>query len=161
MGQISKTVQCQFCLKHEGLIFCSCGICLRPDEEQAQRIKTGFEVVIVPHYFARVNYSRGKRHGEAQWQKDIGKQEMPTEEQVGTLTKSIESLRKFMDGQKIVGIWTASQRSTSPPAHPWAPAELVRKHPGTKTPSYWYHAGAPRTISQVFNESKDDKTPTS
>ena len=41
LGQISGTVQCQYCLKHvpEGLIFCSCGICLRPDEEQIQRIK--------------------------------------------------------------------------------------------------------------------------
>ena len=39
-------------------------------EEQIQRIITRFEVLIVPHCQARVNYSRGKRHGEAQWQKD-------------------------------------------------------------------------------------------
>ena len=50
LGQISRTVQCQSCLKHvpEGLIFCSCGICLRPDEEPIQRIKARFEAMIVP-----------------------------------------------------------------------------------------------------------------
>ena len=34
LGQISRTTQCQSCLKHvlEGLIFCSCGICLQLDE---------------------------------------------------------------------------------------------------------------------------------
>ena len=72
LGQICRTDQCQSCLKHvpEGLIFCSCGICLRPDEEQIQWIKAPVEAIIVPYYLARVNYSRGNRHGEAQWQKD-------------------------------------------------------------------------------------------
>ena len=72
LGQISKSVQCQIRLKHipEGLIFCACGICLRLDEKQMQRINARFQALIVPYYFARVNYSRGKRHGEAQWQRD-------------------------------------------------------------------------------------------
>ena len=66
LGQISRTVQCQSCLKHiqEGLIFCSCGVCLRPDEEQIQRMKARFEALIVPCFLARVNRSRGKKHGE-------------------------------------------------------------------------------------------------
>ena len=35
LGQISRTVHCHSCLKHipEGLTFCSCGVCLRPDDE--------------------------------------------------------------------------------------------------------------------------------
>ena len=72
LGQISRTVQCQSCLKHvlEGLIFCACGICLRHDEEHIQRIKARYESMIVPYYLARVNSSRGKRHGEVQWQRD-------------------------------------------------------------------------------------------
>ena len=83
LGQISRTVQCQSCLKHvpEGLIFCTCGTCLRPDEEQIPRIKARFEAMIVADYLARVNYSRGKRQSEAQWQKNIGKHETPKEEQ--------------------------------------------------------------------------------
>ena len=49
------------------------------------------------------------------------------------MTKSIESLRKFMDGQKIiVCTWTSSRRSTSPTAH------LGTSGTGTITPSYWY-----------------------
>ena len=69
LGQNSRTVQRQSWLKHtpERLIFCACGICLQLDEEQNQRIKSRFEAVTVPCYLARVNYSRVKRHGEAQW----------------------------------------------------------------------------------------------
>ena len=72
LAERSRTVQCQSCLQDvpEGLIFCTCGMCLRPSEEQTQRIKTQFAGMKVPFYHARVNYSRGKRHGEAQWQKD-------------------------------------------------------------------------------------------
>ena len=43
LGQISKTVQCNSCLKHqpEGLIFCECGTCLRRfrDDKKAQHQK--------------------------------------------------------------------------------------------------------------------------
>ena len=72
LGQIFRTVQCHSCLKHipEGLIFCSCGISLRFDEERIQKIKDRFQAMIVPYCLARVDYSRGKRHGEAQWQRD-------------------------------------------------------------------------------------------
>ena len=60
-GQISRTLQCHSCLKHipEGLTFCSCGICLRLDEETIQKINARFQTLIVPCYLARVNYSRG------------------------------------------------------------------------------------------------------
>ena len=67
--------QSQSCLKHilEGLIFCACGICLRPEEKHIERIKTRFQANILPYHLPRVNYSRGKRHGEAQWQRDQSK----------------------------------------------------------------------------------------
>ena len=72
LGQISRTVQRHSCMKHilEGLTLCSCGICLRPDEETMQRTKARFQAMTVPYYFARVNHSRSKKHGEAQWQRD-------------------------------------------------------------------------------------------
>ena len=72
-GQTPRTVQCHSCLKHipEGLIFCACGICLPPDGEQIQSIKARESR---PRQFLAalrtVDYSRGKRHGEAQWQRD-------------------------------------------------------------------------------------------
>ena len=111
LGQISRTVQCQSCLKHipEGLIFCACGICLRPDEEQIQKIKARFQAMTVPCYLARVNYSRGKRHGEGQWQRDNWK-EMNTRR--GARRKGHDSIvinwqedEKFRHSQQAHG-WT-------------------------------------------------------
>ena len=50
LGQILRTVQCHPCLKHipEGLTFCVCGVCLRPDEETIKRIKAKFQALTVP-----------------------------------------------------------------------------------------------------------------
>ena len=128
--------------------------------------KTRCEVVFVPYYHARLNYSNGKRHGDARWQKDHWKARDAHERErtitipscsEGRVTKRIESLRKFMDGQKIiVGTWTTSRRSTSPTAHPGTSGT------GAKTPSCWYPmmiskldrcernkiSSPPRTISQ-------------
>ena len=72
LGQISRTVQCHSCLKYilEGLTICSSGVCFRLDEETIHRIKARFQALIVPYYLARVNHSRGKKHGKAQWQQD-------------------------------------------------------------------------------------------
>ena len=66
LGQISRTVQCQSCSKHipKRLIFCACGVCLQPDEETIKRIKARFQALICPYHLARVNRSRGKKHGE-------------------------------------------------------------------------------------------------
>ena len=51
---MSRNVQCQSSLKNvvERLIFCASGICLRLDEEQIQRMKARFEVMIVLYYLA-------------------------------------------------------------------------------------------------------------
>ena len=46
-------------------------VCLRPSPEQKQSINTQFEIMTVPYYLVRVNYSRG----ESQWQKDHWKAE--------------------------------------------------------------------------------------
>ena len=91
LGQISRTVQCQSCWKHvpEGLISCSCGICLRSDEEQIPRIKARFEAMVVHHHLARVNHSRGKRHGEDEGKETIGKQWVPEEDQEGKVTTPV------------------------------------------------------------------------
>ena len=51
----------------------------------------------------------------------------------GRMTKSIENLRKLMDGQKkFADTWTTSRRSTSATAQPGTSGT------GTKTPSSWY-----------------------
>ena len=182
LGQISRVVQCQSCLKHipEGLIFCSCGICLRPVEELIQRIKARFEAMIIHYYLARLNYSRGNRHGEAQCGKRDHWKAMDAQRGArrtitnpscsdGRMTKSIENLRKFMDGQKIIAdTWTTSRRSTSATAQPGTSGTC------TKTPSSWYPVMMigkldrcerektlcrPRKLSQIFDENEDDRIP--
>ena len=48
-----------------------CGMCLRPDEETIRKIQARFQTLIVPHYLARVDRSRGKKvRWCTQWQKD-------------------------------------------------------------------------------------------
>ena len=72
LGQISSTVQCHSCLKHmpEGLKSCECGVCLWPDEDTINRMKASFQALIAPYELARVNRSRGERHGDQPWQED-------------------------------------------------------------------------------------------
>ena len=74
LGHISTTVQCHSCLKHvpEGLKFCGCFVCLRPDEDTMNRIKARFQALVSPYYVARVG-SRGKKQGDQQWQQDLWK----------------------------------------------------------------------------------------
>ena len=57
LGQMTRTVQCHSCWKHlpEGLAFCSCGACLRPDEATMKRIKVRFQALIAPYYLALIN----------------------------------------------------------------------------------------------------------
>ena len=71
LGQISMTVQCHFCLRHvpQGLKFCGCGVSLRLDEGTINRITARCQALVSPYYVARMG-SRGKKHGEAQWQQD-------------------------------------------------------------------------------------------
>ena len=72
LGQMSSTIQCHFCYKHmpEGLRICICGMCLRPDEDTISKIEARFKTLIVPHYFAHINRSRGEKCGESKWHKD-------------------------------------------------------------------------------------------
>ena len=57
LEQMTRTVQCLSCWKHllEGLAFCSCGVCLRPDEATIRRIKVRFQALIVPCCRARTS----------------------------------------------------------------------------------------------------------
>ena len=54
----------------EGLTFCSCGVCLRRDEETIERMKARFQALIDRDYLARVIRSMGKKYGDQQWQED-------------------------------------------------------------------------------------------
>ena len=70
------TTQCHSCLKHlpEGLNFCQCGACPRPDEDTINIIQMRFKAFTVPHYLARINRSRRKKCGEQKWQTSLESQ---------------------------------------------------------------------------------------
>ena len=98
--------------------------------------------MIVLYYLERVNCSRGKRHGEGQWQKNIGKQcpKRSKREQSQIHRAQMAEWRKvsrisessWMDRRKFADTWTTSRRSTSATAQPGTSGT------GTKTPSSWY-----------------------
>ena len=98
-------------MKHipEALTFCSCGICLRPDEETIQRIKARFQALIVPYCFARVSRSRGKTHGETQWQQDHlesnGRPKRSMETAKDSIVISWQEDEKYRNSQQAHG-WT-------------------------------------------------------
>ena len=95
------------------------------------RIKARFQALIVPCYLARVNHSRGKKHGEAQWQKHhwtaMDAQRGAWKHDKASIVKSdgkkmisIEIPRKPTDGQEnIADTWTATRRSTISYTPPW------------------------------------------
>ena len=71
-GKISATAHCHSCLKNmpEGLIFCEWAVGLPPDEDMINKIKARFQALMAPYCHARINRSRGKRHGDQPWQED-------------------------------------------------------------------------------------------
>ena len=72
-GEMSETVQGQACLKHapEGLIYYSCGVCLRLSPEQTQRIETQFDIMTGSLFTScRLITQEVPKHGESLWQKD-------------------------------------------------------------------------------------------
>ena len=126
LGEISKTVQCQACLNcaPESLIYCSCGVCLMTSPEQKKRIKIQFEVMSVPYYLVRVDYSRGSKHGENTWQKKTLAKKGARKHNHDSMERrwindATYRARPKSDGQKnFVDILTTSQGSTSPSWQP-------------------------------------------
>ena len=123
LGQTFRTVQCNSCLMPipERLIFCECGTCLRPDSRKTEKLSIISQAKIAPCDAAKLNCSRGKTHGEAQWQraKDAKraaiKKAKSQSYKDGRKTRSTANHKRNISGQKAtVGIWTPSPRSTSP-----------------------------------------------
>ena len=79
MGQISRTVQCHSCLKHlrAGLIFCSCGTCLRADEEQ----KTNNHIQIPGYDCSLLSCKEVKDTARFNGKETMGKQWMEEEKE--------------------------------------------------------------------------------
>ena len=73
LGEVSKKTQCPSCSKYsfEGLLNCSCGVCLTPSPEQKRKIKSQFEILSIPYHVVQTDYSRGAKHGQIIGQRKI------------------------------------------------------------------------------------------
>ena len=117
-------------------------MCLRPDDATIERIRAKFQALIVPYYLARLSRSRGKKHGETQWQQDHWKamdvRRGAKKHNKDTITIRWQQDEKYRnsqqaDGQKnIADTWTTSRRSTSLTPH------LGITGTSTRTPSRWH-----------------------
>ena len=69
VGKTKPIVQCQVCYEHawEGIIFCQCGNCVRPDEDFLYKVKERFRMMIAPYYVLHMRIVREKKHGEQPW----------------------------------------------------------------------------------------------
>ena len=102
-----------------------------PSPEQRKRIRTPSEVVFVPYFFVRVNYSRCAEYGQSQWQSDHWKARDPKRgattsttplKSDGKTMTNIVPPKLFIAGQESVGgILTLSQQSTCPTWQPGNP----------------------------------------
>ena len=80
LTEVSKKIQCPSCAKNwQGrLLNCTCGICLVPSTEQRSKIKNQFEILPIPIYIVKKDYSRGAKHGRTQALYDHFKASEPT-----------------------------------------------------------------------------------
>ena len=101
-GKIFATVQYHSCQTNmpEGMLFCECGFYLCPKEDIINKIKARFQALIALNYPARVNRSRGKRHGD---------QPMARKKIIGKLWMSSE-VRKKNNHSSILDRWHNNER---------------------------------------------------
>ena len=142
LGKISRTVQCHSCLKHiqERLTFCSCGVCLRPDEETIQTISARVQALMVPYYLARVNRSRARSTARLSGNKTIGKQWMPEEEHGNTMRAPSQSGGKRMKTYRNSQQTPTDGLNTSPtPGRPHDDRHLLYRIQAPEAPVREHH----------------------
>ena len=126
-GTTDATVHCQACYKHvlEGIIFCLCWCCLRPDEDILDNVKERFKTLIASYYVPRMRISRGKKHGEQPWHahhwkakdayKEVRKHKYSSMRTDGVMTRCTGTRNTRQVGMRpAAGTWTTSTRSTFP-----------------------------------------------
>ena len=72
LGEVSTEIQCPSCAKYwpEGLLYCTCGTCLRPSNEQKQKTKEEFDALSIHYFVVKKGHSRGAKQGQSQEQYD-------------------------------------------------------------------------------------------
>ena len=52
----------------KGIVYCTCGTCLRPTDKTRKLNKDRFDVLSIPHYVIKKGPSHGARHGNTEKQ---------------------------------------------------------------------------------------------
>ena len=115
MGQISRTVQCHSCWKHllQGLAFCSCVVCLRPDEATIKKDQSK-----IPSFDSTLLSCWNKStKGQEAWRNSMATRPLESNgcqkrsmgkgtplRSDGKRTNNIEILSKPIDRQKILPV---------------------------------------------------------
>ena len=115
LRKVSKNTPCPSCSKYwlEGLLHCTCGVCLMPSQEQKRKIKSEFEILSIPYYIVKTGQlTRSKTWASGNMK--IGKRKIQSEMrkrkdtipscQNGKMTKSIEITICRVDGRRIPSI---------------------------------------------------------
>ena len=134
--QISRTVQCQSCLKHVPEDWFSAPVLRKKYTGSKQGFRLWWFLITLHEWITQEVKDTAKLNGK----KTCGKQKMPKEEQPGTVTIPMPEWRKvsgisetsWMDTKIIADTCTASRRSTS------STAQLGPDGTRTKTPSWCY-----------------------
>ena len=68
--EITPKVQCHNCVTYwtKGIVFCTCGTCLRPSDRIRKLNKDRFDVLSIPNYVIKKGPSHGARHGNTERQ---------------------------------------------------------------------------------------------
>ena len=71
MCEITSKVQCHNCLTYwtTGIVYCTCGTCLRPSDKHRKLNKDRFDVLSIPNYVIKKGPSHGARNGKTERQR--------------------------------------------------------------------------------------------
>ena len=66
--EITPKVQCRNCVTYwtKGIVYCTCGTCLRPSDKIRKLNKDRFDVLSIPTYVIKKGQSHGARHGNTE-----------------------------------------------------------------------------------------------
>ena len=71
MCEIIPEVQCHICMTYwtKGIVYCTCGTCLRPSDKNRTLKKDRFDVLPIPNYVIKKGPSHGARRGNTERQR--------------------------------------------------------------------------------------------
>ena len=79
----------------KGIVYCTCGTCLRPTDKTRKLNKDRFDVLSIPHYVIKKGTSHGARHGNTEKQIVYHAQTLHQDHEDHIAGKGINSLNHY------------------------------------------------------------------